>query len=279
MASRAAEEAGRGPMIFETFDGTQLFYDVLGSGDETAVLLNGIMMTTESWALQLRALTPKYRCIVHDFRGQLRSPVASSEGWNIELHADDLAALLDHIGVDRVHVIGTSYGGEVGMIFAYTYPERAKSLVVIASTSATDEAMRASATAGMTTARLHRDRLFDGAARAFYSPEFLRDHPEVLEQGRARLASAGDAFFRGYANLCDAFSALDITANLRAIRCPTLVIAAEKDTLKPVDCSRMIEQEIEGAQLVVIPGSGHAVFMEKPDEVNRAITSFLDSVL
>jgi pimeloyl-ACP methyl ester carboxylesterase len=251
-----------------------LYREIRGSG-EPLVLLNGIMMTTASWALQVAALEPHYRCILHDFRGQLRSP-CDEPSWTIESHTDDLRDLLDELGVDRVHVAGTSYGGEVGMIFAYTYPERVRSLVVIASTSKADERMRESAKGGAYLARNHPERLFDSSARSFYSPEFIAAHPEVMEIGRSRLSAAPPSFFDGYAKLCEAFAALDITDQLHRIACPTLVVAAEHDTLKPVACSRTIVEHIPGAQLTIVPDSGHAVVVERPQVVNTAITGFLN---
>jgi len=250
----------------------KIYRETQGAG-EPLVLLNGIMMSTASWALQLPRLTPRYQCILHDFRGQLRSP-AEEPSWPIESHADDLRDLLDEIGADRVHVVGTSYGGEVGMIFAYTYPERVRSLVVIASTSRADEGMRQSAMGGAHLARQAPDRLFDSSARKFYSPEFIAAHPELVEQGRARLRACPPAFFEGYAKLCEAFAVLDITDKLRGIRCPTLVVAAERDTLKPVECSRTIVDHIPGARLKIIEGAGHAVVVEKPDAVSESVLEF-----
>ena len=254
-------------MIFTTADGVDLFFE--GSGD--LVLLKGIMMTTASWSPLLKAL--QRPALLHDFRGQLRSP--SRAPLNIEEHADDLVALLDHLQIEQAEIVGTSYGGEVGMIFAYTYPERAKSLTVIASTSRADEHMRARTFAAMNAAIGERDRLYDIVSRDFFSAEFLAEHPDVVEQGRARLATYDDDFFAGYISLCDAFSALDITDNLRAIQCPTLVIAAENDKLKPVSSSETIAANIAGAQLEVIRDAGHAVVIERPQDVARLLLPFL----
>lgn len=260
-------------MIFTTPDGVDLFYDRQPATGNRGpfVLLNGIMMTTASWSPLLREL--QQPVLRHDFRGQLRSPHRAP--FNIEQHADDLVALLDHLGLDRVDVAGTSYGGEVGMIFAYTYPERTKSLTVVASASVADEQMKARTFAAMNAAMSERDRLYDIVARDFFSTEFLRDHPDVIEEGRARLATYDDDFFVGYINLCDAFSALDITDNLRAIRCPTLVIAAEHDTLKPVAASETIAGQIDGARLEIVRDAGHAVVIERPAEIAGLLRRFL----
>ncbi len=253
-----------------------LYREIRGTGD-AVVLLNGIMMTTASWAQQVAALEPRYRCILHDFRGQLRSP-CDEPSWPIERHAGDLRDLLDELGVDRAHMVGTSYGGEVGMIFAYTYPERVRSLTVIASTSKAGERMQQSAHGGAYLARNHPERLFDSSARSFYSPEFIEAHPEVMELGRSRLAAAPRSFFDGYAKLCEAFAALDITENLQRIACPTLIVAAEHDTLKPVACSRTMAERIPGARLEIIAGSGHAVVVENPQAINETLLGFLSRV-
>lgn len=260
-------------MQFQTSDGVDVFYDRAGSGQRTIALLNGIMMTTESWAPILPALTSRFEVLLHDFRGQLRSPDRGP--FNIEQHADDLAALLDHAAIDAVDIVGTSYGGEVGMIFAYTYPERVRSLTVIASTSRIDDRMRARTAAAMNAALTEPERLFDVVAHDFYSRDFLRANPEVIERGRTRLAALPREFFLGYSALCDAFTALDITDNLAAIRCPTLVIAGENDTLKPIECSETMANAIDGARVDVIDGAGHAVVIERSGEIARRILDFL----
>ena len=265
-------------MIFTTADGVDLFYEFNReprAANRELVLLNGIMMTTRSWIPLISAM-PDHHFLLHDFRGQLRSPYRAP--MNIEEHADDLVRLFDHLEIDRAHVAGTSYGGEVGMIFAYTYPERVQSLTVIASTSRADEHQRARTFAAMNVAMAERDRLYDVVARDFFSAGFLAAHPEVVEEGRARLATYDDDFFAGYISLCDAFSALDITDNLRAIQCPTLVIAGEQDMLKPASCSETIAANIPDARLETID-AGHAVVIERPDEVARLLLPFLGSIV
>jgi pimeloyl-ACP methyl ester carboxylesterase len=247
--------------------------EIHGSGDPL-ILLNGIMMTTASWALQVSALAPHFRCVLHDFRGQLRNPTDETS-WTLEQHAQDLRELMDDLGIESAHVVGTSYGGEVGMIFAFQHPERVRSLSVIASTSCADETMRRKAALAREVALNNRDALYDGAARSFFSPAFVESHPEMIEQGRARLRACPDSFFRGYAALCDAFSGLDITSELHRIRCRTLVVAAELDTLKPVACSRTIADRIPGARLEIVEGAGHAVVIEKPEVVNMLLLGFL----
>jgi 3-oxoadipate enol-lactonase len=111
--------------------GTSIAYELAGEGPPL-VFLNGVMMTVQSWVFQRRALAGRFRCVLHDFRGQLLSPGRVA---HMSEHVDDLAALLDHLGIESAHVAGTSYGGEVGMMFAAAHPERVRSLAVITSVS------------------------------------------------------------------------------------------------------------------------------------------------
>ena len=114
-------------------NGVRLYWESTGQGEPLA-LLNGILMTCPSWKLQVRALAPQFHCLLHDFRGQLQSSKPHSD-WTLEDHVEDFRALLDHLGIERCHVVGTSYGGEVGMLFAARWPQRVRSLSVIASVS------------------------------------------------------------------------------------------------------------------------------------------------
>ena len=108
-----------------------------------------------------------------------------------------------------------------------------------------------------------------------FSDTFATANPRLLEQGEERLAACGPEFFRAFVGLIDAFRQLDITPRLPDIRCPALVLVGEEDRLKPPRYSRLIADRIEGAELLVIPGAGHAVILEQPNAVNSALLEFL----
>ena len=99
-------------------NGVQLYYELHGSGEDVLVLNNGIIASTATWAFQLPALTPHYRVLLYDMRGQGQSqkwqPGDPDYTW--EQHADDLAALLDALGIERAHIGGISYGGELTLV-------------------------------------------------------------------------------------------------------------------------------------------------------------------
>ncbi|HOX18373.1 MAG TPA: alpha/beta hydrolase, partial [Spirochaetales bacterium] len=109
--------------------------DAGGKGTEpkgTVVLLNGVAMSIAHWKPVAAALTAAgFRVLCHDFRGQLLSDKPAGP-YSLELHARDLALLLDALGFGgRVHLVGTSYGAEVALAFARDFPERAASLCMV----------------------------------------------------------------------------------------------------------------------------------------------------
>ena len=251
--------------------GATIAYEVIGEG-EPVLLLNGVMMTMQSWVFQRRALAGRFRCVLHDFRGQLLSPGSVSD---MSEHVEDLAALLDHLEIDQAHLVGTSYGGEVGMMFAAAHPERVRSLTVIACASHVDAPLHDAVALWRDVARTAPETLYGITAPYNFSPAFLTE--SFLEQGRARLASYPAEFFRGFAELCDAFLRLDLTEVLPRVRCRTLVVCGQEDALKPVHYSRTIAAQIPDARLEIIAAGPHAVVIEKPDEVNELVRRFLTS--
>jgi 3-oxoadipate enol-lactonase len=258
-----------------TLNGVEIFYEVLGREGPPVAFLNGIMMTTRSWVFQTALLRQRYRCILHDFRGQLLSG-KPEEPFTMATHAEDLWCLLDHLGFETCHVVGTSYGGEVGMIFAATHPERVQSLAVISTVSYVGEELHQAVTEWADAALNDPDRLYRVSVPLNFSSKFLASSPDVVDQGQERVRSCPPEFFPAFARLVEAFQELDITERLPEITCPTLVMCGEEDALKPVHYSRTIAQSIPGAEFLIVPGAGHALVIENPAAVNTALLGFLE---
>ena len=254
-------------------NGINLFHESFGQG-EPVVFANGILMTTQSWSFQTRFLQRHFRCILYDMRGQLRSD-KPDEPYSMEQHADDLAALLDHLGVDRCHLVGTSYGGEVGLSFAERHPERLRSLSVIASLARSEPLFQAQVASWRDVGLSAPRALFGVTLPYYFSNDFLARHGAALRARDGDISDQPPAFFRGFARLCDALIEFDISEQLAQITTPTLAVAAEFDLIKPPACSEFIAESIPGAELLVVPDAGHAVILERPDEVNTAIYGFL----
>jgi 3-oxoadipate enol-lactonase len=249
-------------------------YEIIGEGEPVA-FLNGVMMTIQSWVLQKAPFTSRYRCLFHDFRGQLLSP-APDEPFTLETHADDLLALLDHLEIRTCHLVGTSYGGEVGMVFALKYPERVSSLAVISSVSHVDAELDGRVEAWASKALEDRDALYRFTLYDNFSAKFLETSGWILEQGEARLRAYPAKYFEDLARLVAAFRQIDLRAALAGLAVPTLLMCGELDALKPVRYSREMAEAIPEAEFLMVPGAGHAVVIEKAAEVNTALLGWIE---
>ncbi len=261
-------------MSIAAINGLRIHYELVGEGEPVA-LLNGVMMTTQSWVLQTSLFRRRYRCLLHDFRGQLLSD-KPEEPWTLEDHAADLRGLLDHLEIESCHLVGTSYGGEVGMLFAATWPERVRSLAVISCASEVGPELDRAVAAWGKAALEAPETLYRVALPWNFSARFVAANPQIVEQGEDRLRACPPEFFPAFARLVEAFRRLDVTAELERIECPTLVLVGEEDALKPPSYSRRIAERIPGAELLLVADAGHAVILEKPQEVNTALLGFLE---
>jgi pimeloyl-ACP methyl ester carboxylesterase len=191
----------------------------------------------------------------------------------MELHADDLAALLDALEIERAHIAGTSYGAEVSMVFALEHPERAQSLIVTAAVSQLDPLLRGLADIWIEAARTRDpELLFKVVYPLTFSEAWIAVNQPALDLARERYEALDfDALLELF--LC--FSRLDITADLHRITAPTLVVAGELDALQSRKYADLIAREIPGAEYALIPLAGHAAMWEQAGVFNSLILGFL----
>ncbi len=254
-------------------NGIQIYYELHGPADaEVVVLSNGILMSTASWGFQVPALSRRHRVLLYDCRGMWQSDHPAGP-YSMELHADDLAGLLDALGIRRAHIAGISYGGELSLAFALKYPERTRSLIVSSSVSQIDPLLRAWGDSWMAAARLHDpDMLFFATCPLNFSEAFIAANQATLAAARERYKLLDmDAFLE----LMLAFTRLDLTARLHEIQAPALVMVGEDDILKPRKYAEIIAREIPGAEFAVVPHAGHAVSWEQPALFNTLVLGFL----
>jgi len=252
-----------------------LAYQVEGSGPETVVLLNGIAMTMAHWKPVVnRLLAAGYQVLLHDMRGQLLSG-RPDEPYNLELHARDLAGLMDALGIEKAHITGTSYGAEVALCFARDFPGRCLSLTAIDGVSEYDAVLGAVVEARKAAA-LSDPRVFYKAIIPWnYSASYIASHHDYLADREEKVASLPHDYFVAFGRLCDAFLAIDLTKDLGSIRCPALVVVGSEDILKPPRYAMILANGIPGCRYQEIPGAGHAVVLEQPEAVSDALLPFL----
>ncbi len=265
-------------MARAAIDGIGIEYLSVGEGPETVFLLNGIAMSISHWKpVSERLVAAGYRVVAHDFRGQMLSDRPASP-YSLGLHAKDLAALMEMLGIRRAHIVGTSYGAEVALTFALEYPALCASVTSIDGVSEYDAVLGA-AVESWKAAALSDPRVFYKTLLPWnYSAEYLVANRDVLAKREDAIASLPRDWFEAFGRLCDAFLAIDLTKDLGSISCPTLALVATRDILKHHAYSRIIACRIPGARYEEIPDAGHAVVIERPGAVADSVIGFLGSI-
>ncbi|THB73010.1 MAG: alpha/beta hydrolase [Gammaproteobacteria bacterium] len=262
----------------------ELYYEMLGSGEESIVFLNGVMMNTDTWAIQTRELKDKYNIVVSDFRGQGKSSKPDMP-YTFEMHADDLKQLLDGLGIKKAHFVGTSYGAEVGMHFALRYPALVKSLVLATAVSESDallkhkiETWKVAAKHALELGEQSKYDFFLSCAPLNFSSMFIEKHPDFIHERATSIAKFSDEWFTAFIRLCECFQSLDITGQLHKINVPSLIIAAEYDDLKTVRYSSILSNEIPNSESVIVMNAGHSMVIENSREFLTCILGFISKI-
>lgn len=258
-------------------NGVELYYELHGEGKETLVLNNGIIASTATWVYQLPALTPHFRVLLYDMRGQGKSQKwrKGDPEYTWKTHADDLAALLDVLSIESAHVGGISYGGELALVFALHYPLRCEKLIVADAVSHIEAQLAAIVDSWARVAALGDHELFYRVTWYWsFSEQCFREYYDFL---LSRIEAAKVLHLPSVEQLCRCFLSLDITDRLDEIQHPTCVMVGEQDLLKPPHYSETIAAHMPNAELYVLPDAGHASFWENAAEFNRVMLTFLQS--
>ena len=251
-----------------------LYYELHGPESAPVLVLNNglIMNAATSWAFQTQALSKHYRVLQYDCRGQGQSD-HPEEPYSMELHADDLAALLDGLNINYAHIAGISYGGEVAQAFALKYPHKMLSLILIDTVSEVGPELRLVIESWVDMLKA-QDALgfFHATVPWNFSPAWITGNRPILEDAKERYKLLD---FPSVINLCEAFFQVDFTSRLGEIKVPTCVIVGELDLIKGIPYAKILKAASPHAELHIINGAGHASCWERPQEFNSIILGFL----
>ena len=259
-------------------NGQVLYYEVHGEGP-ALVLVMGIGYDSSLWTLaQVPALSAQFRVVLVDNRDAGRSSKAGHP-YSIADMADDLAGVLDALGIQRTHLLGLSMGGMIAQEFALRHADRLDRLV-LAGTGAAPARSAVDPIQIWSWVKTNdaTGKVFGGQQLAsLFSTSFLRNH-EAVQETTALLAS--NPYPMGpeaYGRQADAYLRFDALSRLGAITAPTLVVVGEQDLLTPPWIAREVADAIPGARFEVIRGDGssHVVPIERPDDFNRLVSDFL----
>ena len=255
-------------------NGIELYYELHGpEGAQLLVLNNGIIMNAAtSWAFQTRTLAQHYRILQYDCRGQGQSEHPVSP-YSMEMHADDLAALLTALGYEKAHIAGISYGGEVAQAFGLKYPERTLSLILADTVSEVGAELRIIVDSWLEAAKAaDSDAFFNATVPWNFSQAFIKANPALLADAKKRYAQLD---FPAIVCLCESFMDVNFTTRLSEIKCPVCIMAGSLDILKGSAYAAILKNGIPHAELHILQGAGHASCWERPQEFNSVVLGFL----
>lgn len=252
--------------------GAKIFYIDTGGSGVPVVFLHAATGSSRVWEYQIPAFTAAgYRVLAFDRRGWGRT-VVDPTAPQTAAGADDLRGLLDHLGVERVHLVATAAGAFVVLDFALSFPERVRSLVI------------ANTIGGV------QDADFLELGRRLRPPQFDALPPEFRELGPAYRAANAEGTKRwmdlektsrpvvsGDAPRAAAQPMRNrLTFSLlESIRVPALVLTGDADLYAPPPVMRLFAARIRGSEFLVVPEAGHSTYWEQPEVFNRAVLNFV----
>jgi pimeloyl-ACP methyl ester carboxylesterase len=257
-------------------DDITMAYRDLGQG-KPLLLIIGYGSTMDLWPPGvLSNLSSKHRVIVFDNRGMGNTTV-SDKPFSLSLFADDAAGLMDVLNISQADVLGWSMGADVAQELALRHPGKVGRLILYAGSAGGNESVPAAPTVleqltnTSGSARERGVRLFS----LLFPPVWLRDHPDSRTYFPVPTEISPP---ESYARQAEAIGSWKGTySRLPGIRSPTLVLTGTEDVISVPANAFVIGGRIPGAWVIQVPGGGHGMMYQYPEQFQRVVSFFLDS--
>lgn len=259
-------------MPFADVNSQTIYYEDSGGTGPPVLLSHGFLMGHDMWSHQVDALEDSYRVVTYDERGWGQTTsTAPFTFWDM---ADDAVALLDHLGLDSAVFGGMSQGGFLALRAALQSPDRVRALILVDTHARTFTSEEVEGFGGLLDTIQQggwTQEMIDTFYAVLFGPGY--DDPYWAAKWRSRPPSA----------VAPAWNCLverdDITDRLAEITCPVMIVHGEADAGIPMeDAEAMASRLPNVTEFCRVPDAGHSPNVEKPDIVNPAIRSFLDSL-
>jgi 3-oxoadipate enol-lactonase len=258
-------------------DSIEIGYDDVGNATGIPlVFAHAFPLNRTMWAPQVSALVERCRCVAWDYRGLGES--AATPPFTVDQFADDLAALLDQLHLDKIVLAGCSMGGYVALAFWRRHRERVRALV-LADTRATADSEEALAKRVEQIAQARNEgptAVANALIQGVVGKTTREKQPDTYDMVHRMMAQAP------VPGIVGAIEAMmhrpDSTPLLSTIDVPTLVVVGDEDVLTPVKEARAMHQQIRGSRLEVIAQAGHLACLERPAAFNHVLTEFLGAL-
>lgn len=256
-------------------NGLRMAYRLEGRPDlPVLVLAHSLMADMSMWDANVPALLERRRVLRYDMRGHGDTSFTTG-AYSMSMLADDALALMDVLEIAKADFVGISLGGMVAFDLACHWPQRLNSICICDSGASLPEAMRGDWKARGELAASGVEPLIPATMERWFTPGFTVRNPDLAAKVHAMLARTSP---EGYAGCAFAISEIDYTAALPRITLPTLVINGVQDPAWTVGNAEYLRDVIPGARLALIDNAAHIPNIERPEEFNRVLGTFLDAL-
>ncbi|MFO0997252.1 MAG: alpha/beta hydrolase [Alphaproteobacteria bacterium] len=256
--------------MFFDHDGVKIHYRWDGKG-EPVLLIHGVGNALDSWDTVVEDLAPHFRVLRLDLRGHGESakvPVKSMDEF-----VGDIEALLDHVGVTETHLVGFSLGGLTAQAFVLAHPERVRKVAILGAIAGRTPEEKVKVNERLKIlSDLGPLGHFDASVTRWFTPDFVKSHPEVIARRRGQAERMDHAcYVAAYRILCDN----DFADRLHTVKNEALIATGENDIGSNPRMSRLMHEKIKGSKLHIWPKLQHSILFEAPKEVSKILLPFL----
>lgn len=249
-------------------------YSVEGQGP-ALFLIHGIGARRATFAKLVDGLKDRFTCISYDLRGHGASPVPEGR-FGLDDLVDDLEALRQTLGIERAHFAGHSLGGMIGPAYARRYPDRVLSLGLWSTAAFRTEDDSAKVKAVVAAMRERGiGAVLDTLTARWFTDEFSARHPEIIEWRKRQVMETPAEVFL---NVFDIYAETEMAPWLHEILQPAQVVTGENDSGCNPRLNQQIAKAMPNAELVVLAGLKHAIFIEATDKVLPVVRAFLTAL-
>jgi 3-oxoadipate enol-lactonase len=252
-------------------NGIEINYEIAGDGP-WLTLSHSLCCDLHMWDEQMPALTKKFKVLRFDTRGHGASS-APTGAYTLEQMADDVHGLFAALGIKQTHWCGLSMGGMIGQTFALRHPGIFKTMVLADTTSYYPPETQGAWGERIALAQKNGMAPFgDMMLSRWFTEGYLKSGAAALKRiGDSVRATQAD----GFVGCCHAIPKINLTARLKDIKCPTLIMVGEQDPGTPVAMARDIHNAMPGSVLVIIPHAAHLSNIEQTAAFDKALLDFL----
>ncbi len=253
-------------------NGIEIHYEIEGNGP-WLTMSHSLACNLHMWEPQMPVLTGKFKVLRFDTRGHGQSSAPAGE-YTLEQLADDVKGLLDALKIKQTHWAGLSMGGMIGQAFALKYPGVFQSMVLADTTSRRPpDAAKMWGDRVKTAQEKGMSALVESTLARWFTEPYRNSRKDVMERIGNDIRNTPVA---GFIGCCHAISKVDYLDRLKEIKCPALIMVGEHDHGTPPEAARVIQQNLPGSELKIIPSAAHLSNIEQAQVFNDAMIGFLD---